>query len=57
MELILEDSDSVDALNVPDIMCYAANVSDEDIGDGKPGGTYPFVIIPGPMDTSSDFSA
>jgi hypothetical protein len=29
-------------------MYYAPNVSNEDIGGGKLGGMYPFVILPGP---------
>jgi len=29
-------------------MYYAPDVSNEDIGGGKPGGMYPFVIMPGP---------
>jgi hypothetical protein len=33
---------------VPHVMYYAPNVSNKDIGGGKPGGMYPFVIMPGP---------
>ena len=40
--------DSVGTLNVPHVMHYAPNVSNEDIGGGKLGGMYPFVIMPGP---------
>ncbi len=29
-------------------MYYAPNVSNKDIGGGKLGGMYPFVIMPGP---------
>ena len=43
-----EESDSVPTLNVPHVMYYAPNVSNEDIGGGKPGRMYPFVIMPGP---------
>ena len=43
-----EESDSVVTLNVPHVMYYAPDVSNEDIGGGKPGGMYPFVILPGP---------
>jgi hypothetical protein len=43
-----EESDSVVTLNVPHVMYYAPDVSNEDIGGGKPGGMYPFVIMPGP---------
>jgi hypothetical protein len=39
--------DSVGTLNVPHVMHYAPNVSNEDIGGGKLGGMYPFVIMPG----------
>ena len=42
-----EESDSVPTLNVPHVMYYAPNVSNEDIGGGKPGRMYPFVIMPG----------
>jgi len=30
------------------VMYYAPDVSQEDIGGGKPGSMYPFVIMPGP---------
>ena len=40
--------DSVATLNVPHVMYYAPNVSNEDIGGGKLGGMYPFVIMAGP---------
>jgi len=43
-----EESDSVVTANIPHVMYYAPNVSNEDIGGGKPGGMYPFVIMPGP---------
>ena len=49
--------DSVITLNIPHIMYYAPNISNEDIGGGKPGSMYPFVIMHGPMDTSSNSSA
>ncbi len=39
-----EENDSVITLNIPHVMYYAPNVSNEDIGGGKPGGLYPFVI-------------
>ena len=42
-----EESDSVATLNIPHVMYYAPNVSNEDIGGGKLGGMYPFVIMPG----------
>ena len=40
--------DSVATLNVPHVMYYAPNVSNGDIGGGKLGGMYPFVIMAGP---------
>ena len=43
-----EQNDSVATLNIPHVMYYAPNVSNEDIGGGKLGGMYPFVIMPGP---------
>jgi hypothetical protein len=43
-----EESDSVPTMNYPHVMYYAPNVSNEDIGGGKLGGMYPFVIMPGP---------
>ena len=43
-----EESDGVVTLNIPHIMYYAPNVSNKDIGGGKLGGMYPFVIMPGP---------
>jgi hypothetical protein len=43
-----EESDRVVTINYPHVMYYAPNVSSEDIGAGKLGGMYPFVILPGP---------
>ncbi len=43
-----EESDRAVTMNYPHVMYYAPNVSNEDIGGGKPGGMYPFVIMPGP---------
>ncbi len=43
-----EESDSVMTMNYPHVMYYAPNVSDEEIGGGKRGGMYPFVIMTGP---------
>lgn len=43
-----EESDAVITANVPHVMYYAPDVSNEDIGGGKPGSMYPFVILPGP---------
>jgi hypothetical protein len=42
-----EESDLVSTMNYPHVMYYAPGVSNEDIGGGKPGGTDPFVILPG----------
>jgi hypothetical protein len=44
-----EESDTVVTINFPHIMYYAPNVSDKDIGGGKLGGMYPFIIMPGPL--------
>jgi hypothetical protein len=43
-----EESDRVVTMNYPHVMYYAPDVSNEDIGGGKLGGMYPFVILPGP---------
>ena len=43
-----DENDSVITLNIPHVMYYAPDVSQEDIGGAKPGGMYPFVIMPGP---------
>jgi hypothetical protein len=42
-----EENDSVITINYPHVMYYAPDVSKEDIGGGKLGGVYPFVIMPG----------
>lgn len=45
-----EENDSVATANVPHVMYYAPNVSNEDIGGPKPGlppPMHPFVIMPG----------
>ncbi len=43
-----DESDRVGTFNMPHVMYYAPNVSNEDVG-GKPGSfLYPSVIIPGP---------
>ena len=43
-----DESDGVVTLNIPHVMYYAPNVSNEEIGGGKLGGMYPFVIMQGP---------
>jgi hypothetical protein len=43
-----EESNKVVTINYPHVMYYAPNISSEDIGGGKLGGMYPFVILPGP---------
>jgi hypothetical protein len=43
-----DENDSLVTLNIPHVMYYAPNVSNEDIGGGKLGGMYPFVIMQGP---------
>jgi hypothetical protein len=42
-----EETDEVITMSYPHVMYYAPNVSNEDIGGGKLGGMYPFVIMPG----------
>jgi hypothetical protein len=42
------ESDKAITINFPHVMYYAPNVTKEDIGGGKLGGMYPFVILPGP---------
>jgi hypothetical protein len=42
-----DKSDSVITMNFPHVMYYAPDISDEDIGAGKLGGMYPFVILHG----------
>jgi hypothetical protein len=42
-----EESDSVMTANIPHVMYYAPNITNEDIGGGKPGSMNPFVIMPG----------
>ena len=42
-----EENDKVVTMNYPHVMHYAPNVSNADIGGGKPAGMYPFVIMPG----------
>jgi hypothetical protein len=55
-----DENDSVYTANVPHVMYYAPNVSNEDIGGTPPSihivgyrmilhGRYPFVIMPGPL--------
>ncbi len=43
-----EESDKVITINYPHFMYYAPYVSNENIGGGKLGGMYPFIIMPGP---------
>ncbi len=43
-----EEGETVGTLNIPHVMYYAPNVSNEDIGGGKLGGVYPFIIMQGP---------
>lgn len=42
-----EESDRVTTINFPHVMYYAPDVSNEDIGAGKLGGMYPFLILHG----------
>jgi hypothetical protein len=43
-----DESDSVVTANIPHVMYYAPDVSNEDVGGGPLGGSYPFVILHGP---------
>ncbi|HMK42840.1 MAG TPA: hypothetical protein VK445_01740 [Dissulfurispiraceae bacterium] len=43
-----EEHDKVITMNYPHVMYYAPNVANEDVGGGKLGGMYPFLILPGP---------
>lgn len=42
-----EESEGVATVNLPHVMYYAPGVSNEDVGAGKLGGMYPFVILHG----------
>ncbi|TMB93790.1 MAG: hypothetical protein E6J42_12385 [Chloroflexi bacterium] len=42
-----EENDRVTTINLPHVMYYAPDISNEDIGGGKPGGMDPFVILHG----------
>jgi len=43
-----ESGNNVPTLNIPHVMYYAPNITNQDTGGGKLGGIYPFVIMPGP---------
>jgi hypothetical protein len=45
--VVPEESNLVSTANLPHVMYYAPNISNEDVGGGKPGGTYPAVILHG----------
>jgi hypothetical protein len=45
--VIPEENDRVSTVDYPHVMYYAPDVSNEDIGGGKPGGMDPFVILHG----------
>jgi len=42
-----DEDDRVTTINFPHVMYYAPGVSGEDVGAGKLGGMYPFVILHG----------
>jgi len=51
-----DENDNVVTANVPHVMYFAPNISNEDIGGIKPGsGPYPFVILHGPHGYSVQF--
>jgi len=43
-----EENDQVVTANIPHVMYYAPDVSNQEIGGGTPGGMEPFVIMQGP---------
>jgi len=43
-----DENDGVATMSVPHIMYYAPNISNQDIGGGKPADIFPFVILRGP---------
>src|ERR1700730_10683758 len=42
-----EENDRISTSNLPHVMYYAPDISNEDVGGGKPGGIYPAVILHG----------
>jgi hypothetical protein len=51
-----DENDNVVTANIPHVMYYAPNVSNEDVGGTKPGSSpYPFVILRGPHGYSVQF--
>jgi hypothetical protein len=42
-----DENDRVATFNFPHVMYYAPDISNEDVGGGKPGGMEPFVILHG----------
>jgi hypothetical protein len=42
-----EESDRISTANLPHVMYYAPDISNDDVGGGKPGGMYPAVILHG----------
>lgn len=42
-----DENDNVATQNIPHVMYYAPNVSNKDVGGGKPGSPYPFIILHG----------
>lgn len=42
-----DENQEVSTLSIPHVMYFAPHIKNEDIGGGKPGGTYPFVILHG----------
>jgi hypothetical protein len=51
-----DENDNVVTSNIPHVMYYAPNVSNEDVGGVKPGSSpYPFVILPGAHGYSVQF--
>lgn len=50
-------NDNVITASIPHVMYYAPNVTNDEVGGGKPapGASYPFVILPGPHGYSIQF--
>lgn len=52
-----DENDNVITASIPHVMYYAPNVTNDEVGGGKPepGASYPFVILPGPHGYSIQF--
>jgi hypothetical protein len=50
-----DENDNVVTVSIPHVMYYAPDVTNADVGGGKPGPVYPFVILHGPHGYSVQF--